>query len=486
MEFDVFISHSSIDKKEVELFVQELRKNKISAWLDKERILAGDNILEVINQGIKKALCVVLILTESFFKSSWTPLEIGLAYDKVKIIPIFAGIKLETVAQKASYLFSLRHTAFDWMNRDETLKYLIEDIEKIKEEYNQKHPLNCSLYVNKLKLFNTMGTNAICELLLTYNNYNSDDFSSCIFQSQQIVKTIINDVYSTIKSEKYNSSYLGLMQKINSVENAIDKKVLEHIKSLLIDTSTIEGLQNKISRKVIDQSLVVILDWYLTYLTQSSLPEKQYEYEIVLPNELTEADFVDMYEIDKLVLREDLIAPPEITYNWYKHNIYTHIAIRECATKKIIGYFAILPVTDELFEKIKLGDFKDNDLSTEKIRQYNMPDFYKLYIAAIGINPEYQNTSALGKLLYAAINMMYNLALTREVYITDIITEASTPQGARLCEIFKLQKLKDTSLNTALYTTSLLPPALRLHNLFGKRLIEFYKTKYNELKDIMV
>lgn len=136
MEFDVFISHSSIDKKEVELFVQELRKNKISAWLDKERILAGDNILEVINQGIKKALCVVLILTESFFKSSWTPLEIGLAYDKVKIIPIFAGIKLETVAQKASYLFSLRHTAFDWMNRDETLKYLIEDIEKIKEEYN--------------------------------------------------------------------------------------------------------------------------------------------------------------------------------------------------------------------------------------------------------------------------------------------------------------------------------------------------------------
>ena len=80
--------------------------------------------------------------------------------------------------------------------------------------------------------------------------------------------------------------------------------------------------------------------------------------------------------------------------------------------------------------------------------------------------------------------MMYELATDREVYITDIITEASTKQGEKLCKILGLKKLMDTNIDTELYTTSLLPPSLQLNSLFGHKLIRFYKEKYDELRDL--
>ena len=80
--------------------------------------------------------------------------------------------------------------------------------------------------------------------------------------------------------------------------------------------------------------------------------------------------------------------------------------------------------------------------------------------------------------------MMYELATNREVYITDIITEASTKQGEKLCKILGLKKLMDTNIGTELYTASLLPPSLRLNSLFGRKLIRFYQERYDEMRDL--
>ena len=84
-----------------------------------------------------------------------------------------------------------------------------------------------------------------------------------------------------------------------------------------------------------------------------------------------------------------------------------HIAVRSAKTKQIAGYFAVLPVTNELFQKIQSGEFKDNDLSTDGIRQYDMQDFYKLYVASVCIHPQHQNTMAFNRLYHALVEMMF-------------------------------------------------------------------------------
>lgn len=91
---------------------------------------------------------------------------------------------------------------------------------------------------------------------------------------------------------------------------------------------------------------------------------------------------------------------------------------------------------------------------------------------------------AFNRLYHALIEMMYELATEREIYITDIITEASTKQGEKLCKILGLKKLMNTDLDTELYTASLLPPSLRLNSLFGHKLIKFYQEKYDEMSEL--
>lgn len=103
----------------------------------------------------------------------------------------------------------------------------------------------------------------------------------------------------------------------------------------------------------------------------------------------------------------------------------------------------------------------------------------------VDIHPQHQNTMAFNRLLInALVEMMFELASEREIYITDIITEASTEQGEKLCKILGLRKLMDTNLDTKLYIASLLPPSLRLNSLFGHKLIKFYQSKYDDMKEL--
>ena len=52
LQFDVFLAHNSKDKPEVIKIANKLRQGGLNPWLDKEQIFAGDNIQEVVFQGI--------------------------------------------------------------------------------------------------------------------------------------------------------------------------------------------------------------------------------------------------------------------------------------------------------------------------------------------------------------------------------------------------------------------------------------------------
>lgn len=471
--------------------MDRLREYGLDVWIDDESILCGDNILQKIQSGIDQSLCTLLILTPSFLQSVWTPMELGLALSKSKysqIIPVLIDISLQTVAEKIPFILSLRYLSFDLSSIDNCIKKIAQSVNEIKLQIKLGEPLSYKDAVRKLNGFDMPSTNKLSILISEYEQISKINANTGIFHASQIAQTIIDDIYTRISIENSNSE-LTSSEKLKILINSnagLNINIYEHLK-LLISVSLTEKY-NAFStesdrRKMTDLSLASILNWYMSYLLSMQITPKD-AIEVVWPEELSYQDFVDMYEIDKQVLRSDLIAKPEITYRWYQYNNYTHIAVRSSQTKKIVGYFALLPVTDDLFNDIKSGNFKDNDLSIDNIRQYDIPDFYKLYIACVCIHPKFQNTSAFSKLYNALVKMMYNLASDREIYITDMITEASTFQGVKLCKIVGLSKLTDTNLDTEIYTATLLPPSLRLKSNFGNKLIKFYQDKYQELKEL--
>lgn len=329
--------------------------------------------------------------------------------------------------------------------------------------------------------------NVISILLSEYEQIVEINVRAAVLHASQIANTIINDLF--VRLPTTSTSIDTITEKLDIIKTSsigLNENVYEHLKLLStprLDTDMSLLTNDSDRRKLAEMSMTAILEWYLRYLLHNKIIPYD-KFEIVWPGDLDYSDFITMYEIDCQVLRDDLIAPPSITYAWYQYNNYTHIAIRSVVTQKIIGYFTVLPVTDQLYSDIQSGYFKDNDLSTYNLRKYDVPDFYKLYIACVCIHPEYQNTSAFNKLYNALLQMMMELAVEREIYVTNIITEASTLQGEKLCKILGLKRLLNTQIDTQIYGATLLPPSWQLRSSFGGKLMKYYKEKYEELKEL--
>lgn len=97
----VFISHSSEDKESlIEPIVSDLEDCFINVWIDKRKILPGDNLRKsIFRDGLDKADIALIFFTEKSLKSSWVDKEIkhvlreeskkGNNFDLNKIISIF-------------------------------------------------------------------------------------------------------------------------------------------------------------------------------------------------------------------------------------------------------------------------------------------------------------------------------------------------------------------------------------------------------------
>lgn len=96
-----FISHSSEDKESlIEPIVADLENCYINVWLDKRKIMPGDNLRKsIFRDGLDKADVALIFFTEKSLKSSWVDKEIkhvlreeskkGNDFDLNKIISIF-------------------------------------------------------------------------------------------------------------------------------------------------------------------------------------------------------------------------------------------------------------------------------------------------------------------------------------------------------------------------------------------------------------
>jgi hypothetical protein len=91
----VFISHSHKDKERfVRPFAERLFSNGVHAWVDEWEMNAGDSIVQrLLEEGIKNAQAVIVILSESSINSNWVRTELDAAFirrveNSSKIIPI--------------------------------------------------------------------------------------------------------------------------------------------------------------------------------------------------------------------------------------------------------------------------------------------------------------------------------------------------------------------------------------------------------------
>lgn len=487
---DIFISHSSLDKIGiVEPLVTKLKQQNISVWYDKDSIHDGDIIKNEIIDGIKESLLLVMIISPHFMNSCWTSLELGIKLYNENgnaVIPIFYNIVPSSIANKYPFLLNHKYIIAT-ENIDDVVKQISNAINQIKNETGY-------FDIQKTKL---------TELVKKLHSYNAIKLDKLAIKLSNVIKEIkfemlsavsnaclINDI---ILTDIADSEQLYYDEKDN-IFNVVDKSgilnsnIQEHFKLIY---QLRQQLIGKFSRHcdatlediyLFQVSLYSIVDYYVsTYFRQPII--KSIDIVGVPPDQITYDDMVEAYNIETLVLPPDLIAGPEMTKIWYEHNPLTILGARDNATGKLVGFIHTLPMTDEVFEKIKSGCFDDTAFSTADVLQYNIPGIYKLYLSSFCIHPKYHGNINVFKYIYNAfINMLITLAQEHEIFISEIVADGATPKGAALCESIGMKKYISSIHNTNVYYAALIPPSIstvKLNSRQGQMLIKVYN-EYRE------
>ena len=74
-EWDVFLSHSSLDKPRVARLAERLTQAGFKVWFDRPNIDSGEDIVTAIEQGLERSRVLVSCMTKAAFESEWVRLE---------------------------------------------------------------------------------------------------------------------------------------------------------------------------------------------------------------------------------------------------------------------------------------------------------------------------------------------------------------------------------------------------------------------------
>ena len=73
--FDVFVSHSSVDKPWVLRLVAALGRYGLSVWLDENEIRPGDLFVDALEHGLEQSRSVALVVSPASMESGWVKEE---------------------------------------------------------------------------------------------------------------------------------------------------------------------------------------------------------------------------------------------------------------------------------------------------------------------------------------------------------------------------------------------------------------------------
>ena len=199
-------------------------------------------------------------------------------------------------------------------------------------------------------------------------------------------------------------------------------------------------------------------------------------------DEITPQDIQAVLDMEAKVYSEDSRQVLDDCLQYFHANPDIYLFMRDKETGKIVANIDIAPISDECYEKLRSGHFTDVDITPDMILSYDMPFLYNIYFSSIVIDKQYRNTTLFLKMFNAVVERFLSLG-DREIYAKRMIADAVTDEGEKFCKLFGMKKVKESDRHSKLYEVSLLPPEFRVSSKATKKLYEYYKLKYEEVKD---
>lgn len=167
--------------------------------------------------------------------------------------------------------------------------------------------------------------------------------------------------------------------------------------------------------------------------------------------DLTLDDFKYMAEMELKYYSDEFITPYEESYQW--HLLYPHTGSVLEDERRIVGFTDILPLKQEVLDRVTEGSFNDKYLTSEdfiSMEDLKAGDTINLFLCCLVIEKEYRKTDALKLLLNE--NLDYFRDLEKQGIIIDtVITSNVTESGVRFSRRMGFEWVMTSEHNTEIF-----------------------------------
>ncbi|MDF2999924.1 MAG: hypothetical protein K0Q48_43 [Bacillota bacterium] len=162
-------------------------------------------------------------------------------------------------------------------------------------------------------------------------------------------------------------------------------------------------------------------------------------------------DFIDMEQMELRFYSEEHVTPHDEAYRWYLANPNTDMAIED--GEKIIAFSDILPLKNQVYERILDGSFNDKYLTGDdmiNIEKLNEGEHCNLLLSCVVVHEDYRKTEALKLLLDHHLGY-YREAAAKDVHIDWVLTSNVTEDGEGFSERMGFERIGKSSHGSTLY-----------------------------------
>ncbi len=134
-------------------------------------------------------------------------------------------------------------------------------------------------------------------------------------------------------------------------------------------------------------------------------------------------------------------------------------AVIAASDRKIVGYYSFFALTDSAFKEAREGRLLDREVTIENTLPLDIPGVYKGYFVLLGAH---RNSPRAGARLLESVFVELEALGERGILFEEMIANAFTPDGKRICEGFGMTRLCEHEDFGIVYSLKLAPWPQRL------------------------
>jgi hypothetical protein len=136
------------------------------------------------------------------------------------------------------------------------------------------------------------------------------------------------------------------------------------------------------------------------------------------------------------------------------------------SAKEIVGYWHFVPLFEEEGMRAREGTLLDSEITTDKVRIFELPGHYDIYFVSLVLLPRYRRSRAVMLMMNSIAEVFIDLA-RQGIFIRELCANAYTQSGEAVCKSLGMEHLRPHSDKGKIYCAKL--EALLSGGLFTDR-----------------